>query len=106
MSFKLLTYQTGRDARAGVLVGETVFDAAKLTANAAHSSVLGLLADWPKASRALAQAAKSITAGKTRPQGTPLARGKLLAPVLYPGALFCPRRTYRQHDQQIAPAQR
>jgi len=29
MPYKLLSYQSGRDARAGVLVGETVYDAAK-----------------------------------------------------------------------------
>ena len=37
MSYKLLTYQAGRDARAGVLVADQVFDAAKLTANAMHA---------------------------------------------------------------------
>ena len=102
MSYKLLSYQAGRDARAGVLVGETVFDAAKLTTNAAHSSVLGVLADWPKASRALAQASKSIAAGKSRAKGTPLARVKLLAPVLYPGAIFCAGANYRDHAEEMA----
>src|SRR5262249_50014057 len=102
MSFKLLSYQTGRDARAGVLVGETVFDAAKLTANAAHSSVLGMLADWPKASRALAQASKSITAGKSRAKGTPLARVKLLAPGLYPGPIVGGGANSRDHAEEMA----
>jgi 2-keto-4-pentenoate hydratase/2-oxohepta-3-ene-1,7-dioic acid hydratase in catechol pathway len=105
MSYKLLTYQAGRDARAGVLVNDTVYDAAKLTRNAAHSSVLGVLADWPKASRALAQAAKSITAGKSRVKGAPLARAKLLAPVLYPGAIFCAGANYRDHAEEMARVQ-
>jgi len=102
MSYKLLTYQAGRDARAGVLVGESVFDAAKLTGSAAHSSVLGVLADWAKASRALAQASKSIAAGKSRAKGTPLARVKLLAPILYPGAIFCAGANYRDHAEEMA----
>ena len=102
MSYKLLTYQAGRDARAGVLVADQVFDAAKLTANATHASVLGVLNDWPKASRALAQAAKRIAAGTSRVKGTPLARVKLLAPVLYPGAIFCAGANYRDHAEEMA----
>ena len=102
MSYKLLSYQAGRDARAGVLVGETVFDAAKLTGSAAHASVLGVLNDWPKANRALAQAAKGLESGKSRVKGTPLARTKLLAPVLYPGAIFCAGANYRDHAEEMA----
>ena len=102
MSYKLLSYQAGRDARAGVLVGETVFDAAKLTASAPHASVLGVLNDWPKANRALAQAAKRIATGKSKLKGTPLARVKLLAPILYPGAIFCAGANYRDHAEEMA----
>jgi 2-keto-4-pentenoate hydratase/2-oxohepta-3-ene-1,7-dioic acid hydratase in catechol pathway len=105
MSYKLLTYQAGRDARAGVLVADHVFDAAKLTASAAHASVLGVLNDWPKASRALAQAAKRIASGKSRVKGTPIARVKLLAPVLYPGAIFCAGANYRDHAEEMARVQ-
>ena len=102
MSYKLLTYQAGRDARAGVLVGEAVFDAAKLTRSAAHASVLGVLNDWPKANRALAQAAKRLESGKSRVKGMPLARAKLLSPVLYPGAIFCAGANYRDHAEEMA----
>jgi 2-keto-4-pentenoate hydratase/2-oxohepta-3-ene-1,7-dioic acid hydratase in catechol pathway len=102
MSYKLLSYQAGRDARAGVLVGESVFDAAKLTATAAHATVLGVLNDWPKANRAIAQAAKRIAAGKSRVKGTPVARVKLHAPVLYPGAIFCAGANYRDHAEEMA----
>jgi 2-keto-4-pentenoate hydratase/2-oxohepta-3-ene-1,7-dioic acid hydratase in catechol pathway len=105
MSYKLLSYQAGRDARAGVLVAETVFDTAKLTGDATHASVLGVLSDWTKASRALAQAAKRIAAGESRVKGTPLARVKLLAPVLYPGAIFCAGANYRDHAEEMARVQ-
>src|SRR5262249_31290673 len=101
-SYKLLSYQTGREARAGVLIAQSVFDAAKLTANGAHATVLGILGDWPKAGRALAQAAKRIAAGKSRVKGTPLARVKLLAPILYPGAIFCAGANYRDHAEEMA----
>src|SRR5262245_31597511 len=97
MSYKLLSYQAGGEARAGVLVGTTVYDAAKVTRAPAYASVLGLLEDWSKAKRMLAQAAKSIASGKSRAKGVPLSRTRLLAPVLYPGAIFCAGANYTDH---------
>jgi len=102
MSYKLLSYQTGRDARAGVLVGDTVYDAARVTGAAAYASVLGVLEDWSKAKGSLAQAAKRIAAGKSRAKGQPLARTRLLAPVRYPGAIFCAGANYRDHMLEMA----
>ena len=89
MSYKLLSYQAGRQARAGVLVGDTVYDAAGVTRTPAYASVLGVLQDWSRAQRALARATKALATGKTRARGVPLARARLLAPVLYPEAVFC-----------------
>jgi len=89
MPYKLLSYQAGQAARAGVLVGDTVYDAAKVTGLSAHSSVLGVLDDWSRAKRLLAQAAKRIESGKGRVKGVPRKRARLLAPVLYPGNIYC-----------------
>jgi len=105
MSYKLLSYQAGRDARAGMLVEDTVYDAAKVTGAPAYSSVLGVLEDWSKARRLLAQAAKRIAAGKSRAKGVPLKRAGLLAPVLYPGALFCAGANYTDHMLEMARVQ-
>lgn len=105
MSYRLLSYQAGRDARAGVLVEDTVYDAARLTRTAAYASVLGVLEDWSKARGTLARAAKAIAGGKSRARGTPLARTKLLAPVLYPGAIFCAGANYTDHVLEMARAQ-
>jgi 2-keto-4-pentenoate hydratase/2-oxohepta-3-ene-1,7-dioic acid hydratase in catechol pathway len=102
MSYRLLSYRDGRDARAGVLVAETVYDAAKLTGVPAYSSVLGMLEDWTRARRSLAEAAEKITAGKSRAKGRPLARTRLLAPLLYPGAIFCAGANYRDHMLEMA----
>ena len=102
MSYKLLSYRDGRSARAGMLVGETVYDAAKATGIAAYASVLGMLADWSEAKGALAQAAKKLATGKSRVKGTPLARTRLLAPLLYPGAIFCAGANYRDHMLEMA----
>ncbi len=105
MSYRLLSYQAGRDARAGVLVGDTVYDAAKVTGDPAPASVLGMLTDWNKSKRLLAQAAKRIADGKSRVKGVPLTRAHLLAPVLYPGAIFCAGANYTDHMAEMARAQ-
>jgi 2-keto-4-pentenoate hydratase/2-oxohepta-3-ene-1,7-dioic acid hydratase in catechol pathway len=105
MRYKLLSYQSGRAARAGALIGETVYDAAKLTGDEAASTVLGALAAWPRTSRLLAQAARRIEAGTSRVKGVPLGRVKLLAPVLYPGAIFCAGANYRDHAEEMARVQ-
>jgi 2-keto-4-pentenoate hydratase/2-oxohepta-3-ene-1,7-dioic acid hydratase in catechol pathway len=105
MTYKLLSYQAGRHARAGALVGDVVYDAKGLTGEPAHASVLGVLEDWPRAARALAAAAKRIVAGKSRRKGVPLGRAKLLAPVLYPGAIYCAGANYSDHMLEMARVQ-
>src|SRR6266508_2160644 len=105
MPYKLLSYQAGQAARAGVLVGDTVYDAAKVTGLSAHSSVLGVLDDWSRAKRLLAQAAKRIESGKGRVKGVPRKRARLLAPVLYPGNIYCAGANYTDHMAEMARAQ-
>jgi len=105
MTYRLLSYHAGRDARAGLLVGDTVYDAARVTGNSAYASVLGVVEDWGKAKRVLAQAAKRIAAGKSRAKGAPLKRVRLLAPVLYPGDIFCAGANYTDHMAEMARAQ-
>src|SRR6266853_1581397 len=94
MSYRLLSFQSGREARAGILVGEQIYDAARLAGQPAWSSVLGALQDWGRAHRAFAAAAKRIAAGKTKAKGLPLKRARLLAPVLYPGDIYCAGANY------------
>ena len=105
MSYKLLSYRAGTAARAGILVEEKVYDAASVTGDHAHWSVLGVLGDWGKAHRLLAGAAKRIAAGKSRARGVPLKRVKLLSPVLYPGTVFCAGANYTDHMQEMARVQ-
>ena len=105
MSYRLLSFQAGREARAGLLVGEQVYDAARVTGKPAWSSVLGALQEWAKAHREFAAFAKRIAAGKSKAKGTPLARVKLLAPVLYPGNIYCAGANYTDHMAEMARAQ-
>lgn len=106
MPYKLLSYRAdARSARAGILVGEQVYDAARTTGQPAYSSVLGILADWNKARRLLAQTAKRIESGKSRAKGAPLKRTRLLAPLLYPGEIFCAGANYTDHVAEMARVQ-
>lgn len=105
MSYQLVSYQAGQAERAGIVVGETVYDAAKITGVSAHSSTLGILQDWRKAHRQLTQAAKRIAAPQSRVKGIPLKRVRLLAPLLEPGNIFCAGANYTDHMAEMARAQ-
>ena len=77
--YKLATYQSADGPRAGLVIDDKVFDAAKLTKRH-YATVLGILQDWRAARGLLSKAAEKP--GKAVSQ--PLSRTKLLAPVLWP----------------------
>ena len=101
--YRLLTYRDAGKPVAGVLVDGRIYPAAAMLKGSGidASSVLALLGSWSKAHRALAKAA-----GTVKPKnGKPLARVKLLAPILYPGALFCAGANYWDHMEEMAKAE-
>jgi 2-keto-4-pentenoate hydratase/2-oxohepta-3-ene-1,7-dioic acid hydratase in catechol pathway len=98
--YKLATYKSADGPRAGIVVDETVFDAAKLTGKPAYASVLGILEDWRTAQGLVKKAAAG--AGQTRVMGLPLARAKLLAPVRWPSAIYCAGANYADHAAEMA----
>ena len=98
--YKLATYQTPDGPRAGLVIEDKVFDAAKLTGKAAYASVLAILADWRAAQGALKKAAAA--AGKSRAKALPLSRAKLLAPVRWPSAIYCAGANYADHAAEMA----
>ncbi len=101
--FKLLSYgATNRQGRAGVLVGDDVHDAEKLTGNAAYVSTLGIIEDWAAAEGAIEAAAAK--AGASSKVGTP-ASLHILAPLLYPGSYFCAAANYKDHSEAMAKKQ-
>ena len=77
--YKLATYKSSDGPRAGIIVGNEVFDAAKLTGKAGYATVMGILADWKAAEPALKKAAAG--AAKSRAKRQPLAKTRLLAPL-------------------------
>ena len=98
--YKLATYQTSDGPRAGLVIDDRVYDAAKLTGEPDYASVLGILADWRAARGALKKAA--VAAGKSRVKPLPLARTKLLAPVRWPSAIYCAGANYADHAAEMA----
>ncbi|MEX2035090.1 MAG: hypothetical protein WEA28_07850, partial [Xanthobacteraceae bacterium] len=94
-SYKLVTYQSEKGPRAGVVVDDKLFDAAALTRKAAYATVLDILNDWTSAKGTLRKAAAA--AGKSKIKSRPVARAKLLAPVLWPSAIYCAGANYTDH---------
>jgi 2-keto-4-pentenoate hydratase/2-oxohepta-3-ene-1,7-dioic acid hydratase in catechol pathway len=103
MDYRLVSFLSPAGAAAaGVLIGDRVHRAASLLAGAAvdASSVLGLLQGWDVARPLLA-------AARPNPEdGRPLAETRLLAPILYPGTVFCAGANYWDHMAEMAEVQR
>ena len=99
-SYKLATYQSAAGPRAGLVIDDELFDAAKLSGHAAYASVLAILEDWRAARGVLRKAAGN--AGKGRIKGLPLKRVKLLAPVQWPSAIYCAGANYADHAAEMA----
>jgi 2-keto-4-pentenoate hydratase/2-oxohepta-3-ene-1,7-dioic acid hydratase in catechol pathway len=97
-SYRLVTYAGADGPRAGLALGDEVYDAANLTGHAADRSVLAILQDWGAARGRLAKAATSPASGNA------LAETKLLAPILWPSAIYCAGANYADHAAEMARA--
>ena len=101
--YKLVTYASAKGPRAGIVVGERVFDAAALTGQAAYVSVLDILNDWDAAAaRCKAAAAKSKD---SKAESFALGDTKLLAPVRWPSAIYCAGANFTDHMLEMAKVQ-
>ena len=98
--YKLLTYETARGPRAGVVIEDTVFDLAELTGKVSYATMLDVLDDWVKAEPLIETTVKTM--GKGAATGAPFAKVRLLAPVLYPSAIFCAGANYSDHMSEMA----
>jgi 2-keto-4-pentenoate hydratase/2-oxohepta-3-ene-1,7-dioic acid hydratase in catechol pathway len=101
-SYKLVTYEATHGARAGIVLGEQVFDAAELLGNPDYAGMLGILADWPSAREAIRTAADS---GPGPARGRSLKNTKLLTPVPAPAGIFCAGANFTDHMMEMAQVQ-
>ena len=102
-SYKLATYQAKDGPRAGIVVGDEIFDAAKITGKPAYATVNGILADWRTAERLLRNAAGG--AATVRGKHQPVGKTKLLAPITFPPTIFCAGANYADHAAAMARRQ-
>ena len=103
MSYKLLSYYADRkDIRAGILVGEHVYDAARVGTDTSYATMDGVLRNWKKAHAAFVAGSKLIESGKSRAKGIALKKVRLAAPVPVPGAIFCAGANYKDHADNMA----
>jgi 2-keto-4-pentenoate hydratase/2-oxohepta-3-ene-1,7-dioic acid hydratase in catechol pathway len=102
-SFKLMTYETGEGARAGMMCGDQAFDVAGATGEQRYGSVTAILADWDRAKGVLG--AFAAKAGPGQAGALDAANLRLLAPIPMPGAIYCAGANYRDHVLEMARAQ-
>lgn len=110
--FRLLSYLSKEGVpRAGLLVERQVFDLERVLGETGYdrahhfSSVKSTLERWQSVRPEIDSLVAEILAGDN--QGLlsfaqPLAKIRLLAPVLYPGALYCAGANYRDHILEMS----
>lgn len=95
--YRLATYRSADGKRAGIIIGDALFDAAELSGKAAYATVQGILDDWDAADRAFRGA-------KPSGNGRKLAEVTLTAPLPVPGDIFCAGANYKDHVIEMTPA--
>jgi 2-keto-4-pentenoate hydratase/2-oxohepta-3-ene-1,7-dioic acid hydratase in catechol pathway len=108
--FALLNYAEKRAAVPGIKVGEQVlplaagFKAAKIDPGFDFTSTKDLLANWSKGLRALKALAKEVEKSPKRFAKVmkKLSSVKLMAPILYPDAVFCAFANYTDHMKEMS----
>ena len=98
--YRLISFRSASGVpQAGLKVGDRVYPAAPLLRELKDpGSVLGLLREWDKARPLLEAAAKNVD-----PKGgAAMSDVSLLAPILYPGALYCAGANYWDHLEEMA----
>jgi 2-keto-4-pentenoate hydratase/2-oxohepta-3-ene-1,7-dioic acid hydratase in catechol pathway len=116
-SYRLATYAAGGGhARAGIVIDDRVVDVGLLRLGAlgggethgglavAGVSVLDVLNAWSEVHPQLQRAARSLRVGDARVATLPLAEVRLLAPVQFPGTIFCAGANYKDHVAEMSRA--
>src|ERR1700752_4828177 len=99
--YKLVTYETAQGPSAGAVLNDAVFDLAQITGKPSYATMLAVLDDWARSEPLIeAVLAKKVEEGSGA-QGSPLGKVRLLAPVLYPSAIFCAGANYSDHMAEM-----
>lgn len=111
-SYRLATYaDSNGQPRAGLVVDERVIDVSDALATTrakplapSLTSVLGLLQRWDEIHPHLQEIARNTRNGELVQETLALSRVRLLAPILYPGTIFCAGANYRDHVSEMTKA--
>jgi 2-keto-4-pentenoate hydratase/2-oxohepta-3-ene-1,7-dioic acid hydratase in catechol pathway len=99
-AYALVSYRHGTaEPTAGVKVGDRVYPAASMVGDIKDANtVMGLLREWDRARPLLEKAAAKADPAR----GLTLSDVTLMAPILYPGALYCAGANYWDHLEEMA----
>lgn len=99
--YRLVSYANSTGAAAaGVLIGGSVIPVeALLSEGGGPTSVIAMIRSWDSVHSRLHAA---TSGGVGAHPGTPIDQVRLLAPILYPGALFCAGANYWDHLEEMA----
>jgi 2-keto-4-pentenoate hydratase/2-oxohepta-3-ene-1,7-dioic acid hydratase in catechol pathway len=99
--YRLVSYANSAGAAAaGVLIGGSVIPAEEILSQSGDpTSVIAMIRSWDAVHARLHVAASQ---GVGTHSGTPIDQVRLLAPILYPGALFCAGANYWDHLEEMA----
>ncbi|HUA25028.1 MAG TPA: fumarylacetoacetate hydrolase family protein [Steroidobacteraceae bacterium] len=106
-SYRLATYtHGGAEPRAGIVVDDEIIDVAAALAGAAAPamSVLQLLGRWAEIHPRLQHLAREKRRRSTGAAALQVADVRFLAPILYPGNVFCAGANYRDHVTEMSKA--
>lgn len=101
LGYRLVTYiGANNEPESGVLIGDHVYvpDNLLTSVKLKDRSVLGMLRQWDEVHSELDRASRS----SGHRQGRRVADVKLLAPIIYPGALYCAGANYWDHLEEMA----
>jgi len=93
--YRLVTYQAESGPRAGVVIGEMLYDAASAADRSSYTHVTAILEDWRRADEAFRQLVPANL------KGQPFVQSNLRAPVLWPSTIYCAGINYHDHAAEM-----
>jgi len=110
--YQLATYAlAGGEPRAGIVVDDQILEVTSALLGDGHRdhsepviTVLSILEHWIDRHPRLRQVASEVRSGGSKLPAMPLSSVTLLAPVQYPGTIFCAGANYKDHVAEMSKA--